>query len=49
LPPASDYFQSTVDLMGQLKPAPATLALLFADDAFDVSVADGTRKSARKT
>jgi branched-chain amino acid transport system substrate-binding protein len=49
LPPASDYFQSTVDLMGQLKPAPATLALLFADDAFDVSVADGTRKAAGKT
>ncbi len=49
LPPASDYFQSTLDLMGQLKPPPATLALLFADDAFDVSVADGTRKAAAKT
>lgn len=49
LPPASDYFQSTLDLMGQLKPPPATLALLFADDAFDVSVADGTRKAVGKT
>ena len=48
LPPASDYFQSTLDLMSQLKPAPTTLALLFADDAFDVSVADGTRKAAGK-
>src|SRR5262249_369809 len=45
LPPASDYFQSTLDLMGQLKPPPATLALLFADDAFDVSVADATPKA----
>jgi branched-chain amino acid transport system substrate-binding protein len=49
LPPASDYFQSTVDLMTQLKPAPKTIALLYADDAFDVSVADGTRKSIGKT
>ena len=49
LPPASDYFDSTLELMGQLKPPPATLALLYADDAFDVSVADGTRKDASKT
>jgi branched-chain amino acid transport system substrate-binding protein len=49
LPPASDYFQSTVDLMSQLKPMPASVALLFADDAFDVSVADGTRKLIGKT
>ena len=48
LPPASDYFQSTLDLMGQLKPAPKTIALLYADDAFDVSVADGTRKAIGK-
>lgn len=49
LPPASDYFQSTLDLMGQLKPAPAQVALLYADDAFDVSVAEGTRKAIGKT
>jgi branched-chain amino acid transport system substrate-binding protein len=49
LPPASDYFQSTLDLMGQLKPPPKTIALLYADDAFDVSVADGTRKAIGKT
>ena len=48
LPPASDYFQSTLDLMGQLKPPPKTIALLYADDAFDVSVADGTRKAIGK-
>lgn len=49
LPPASDYFQSTLDLMSQLKPAPASVALLFADDAFDVSVAEGTHKLLGKT
>ena len=48
LPPASDYFQSTVDLMGHLKPTPKSVALLYADDAFDVSVAEGTRKAIGK-
>jgi len=49
LPPATDYFQSTIDLMSQLKPAPTMVALLYADDAFDVSVAEGTRKAVGKT
>jgi len=44
LAPASDYFKSTVDMFAGLDPAPKTVALLYADDAFDVSVADGTRK-----
>jgi branched-chain amino acid transport system substrate-binding protein len=48
LSPASDYFQSTVDLMTQLNPAPKTVALLYADDAFDVSAAEGTIKSITK-
>ena len=43
LAPASNYFGSTVDMMKTLKPQPKTVALLYADDAFDVSVADGTR------
>jgi len=43
LAPASNYFASTIDMLKQLKPAPHTVALLYADDAFDVSVADGTR------
>jgi branched-chain amino acid transport system substrate-binding protein len=43
LPAASDYFGSTVAMMKQLKPAPVRVALLFAGDAFDVSVANGTR------
>ncbi len=43
LAPASNYFGSTIDMLKLLKPAPQTVALLYADDAFDVSVADGTR------
>ena len=43
LAPASNYFGSTVDMLKSLKPAPRSVALLYADDAFDVSVADGTR------
>jgi len=43
LAPASNYFGSTIDMMKGLKPAPKTVALLYADDSFDVSVADGTR------
>lgn len=44
LPAASDYFRSTIDMMQTLEPSPKNVALLYADDAFDVSVADGTRK-----
>src|SRR5512146_971040 len=43
LAPASDYFGSTISMLKLLKPAPRSVALLYADDAFDVSVADGTR------
>jgi branched-chain amino acid transport system substrate-binding protein len=43
LAPASDYFGSTISMLKSLKPAPRSAALLYADDAFDVSVADGTR------
>ncbi|MFI5399433.1 MAG: amino acid ABC transporter substrate-binding protein [SAR324 cluster bacterium] len=44
LPVASRYFGSTVELMTRLKPAPKSVALLYADDAFDTAVAIGTRK-----
>jgi len=40
---ASNYFGSTVGMLKSLKPAPQSVALLYADDAFDVSVAEGTR------
>jgi branched-chain amino acid transport system substrate-binding protein len=43
LPPASDYFGSTIAAMTKLEPKPHAVALLYADDAFDVSVAKGTR------
>lgn len=43
LAPASNYFGSTIDMLKLLKPAPKTVALLYADDSFDVSVAKGTR------
>ncbi|MDE1972128.1 MAG: amino acid ABC transporter substrate-binding protein, partial [Hyphomicrobiales bacterium] len=43
LAPASNYFASTIDMLKQLNPAPKTVALLYADDAFDVSVAKGTK------
>lgn len=43
LAPASDYFGSTVEMMKALKGGPKSVALLYADDSFDVSVAKGTR------
>lgn len=44
LPPAGNYYASTIEMMGKLDPKPATVALVAADDAFDVSVAKGTRE-----
>ncbi|WP_192248772.1 amino acid ABC transporter substrate-binding protein [Mesorhizobium silamurunense] len=43
LAPASNYFGSTIAMMKELDPAPKSVALLYADDSFDVSVAKGTR------
>ena len=44
LPAASNYFGSTIEAMTRLEPKPRTVALLYADDSFDVSVAKGTRE-----
>jgi branched-chain amino acid transport system substrate-binding protein len=44
LPPADDYFASTIDMLKQSQPQAKTVALVTADDAFDVSVAKGTKK-----
>jgi branched-chain amino acid transport system substrate-binding protein len=44
LPPAGDYYASTVKMLKQLSPTPRTAALISADDSFDVAVAKGTRK-----
>ncbi|WP_292422093.1 amino acid ABC transporter substrate-binding protein [Mesorhizobium sp.] len=43
LAPASNYFGSTVAMMKELDPLPKSVALLYADDSFDVSVAEGAR------
>lgn len=43
LPPAGDYYASTIEMMGKLDPKPKTVALVAADDSFDVSVVKGTR------
>lgn len=48
LPRAEDYFSSTIAMMQQLDPKPKTVALVTADDAFDVSVAQGTRELLKK-
>jgi branched-chain amino acid transport system substrate-binding protein len=48
LPAASDYFGSTIEAMTKLDPRPQTVALLYADDSFDVSVAKGTRELLKK-
>lgn len=44
LAPASNYFGSTVKLLSELEPKVKKVALVYADDSFDVSVAEGTRK-----
>ncbi|HTN65796.1 MAG TPA: amino acid ABC transporter substrate-binding protein, partial [Burkholderiaceae bacterium] len=48
LAPASNYFGSTIDMLKALKTPPKTVALLYADDSFDVSVATGTRPLLKK-
>lgn len=48
LPPADDYFKSTIEMMGKLDPKPKKVALIAADDSFDVSVAKGTRELLKK-
>jgi branched-chain amino acid transport system substrate-binding protein len=48
LPAASNYFGSTIEAIMKVKPRPQTVALLYADDAFDVSVAKGTRELLEK-
>jgi branched-chain amino acid transport system substrate-binding protein len=47
-PPAENYFGSTVAMMTKLEPHVKTIALLTADDAFDVSVRAGTKVLAEK-
>lgn len=46
LPPAGQYFKSTLEMLETFNPAPKTIAILYSDDKFDVSVAEGTKKLA---
>jgi branched-chain amino acid transport system substrate-binding protein len=46
LPPAGQYFKSTLDMLETLKPTPKSVAILYSDDKFDVSVAEGSKKLA---
>ncbi|HEX7968526.1 MAG TPA: amino acid ABC transporter substrate-binding protein [Stellaceae bacterium] len=48
LPPADEYYRSTIEMLGKLDPTVRTVALVAADDSFDVSVAKGTRKLTEK-
>jgi len=47
LPAAGSYYKSTVAMMGKLDPAATSIGLLYADDSFDVSVAEGTKALAK--
>lgn len=48
LPPAGEYFKSTLEFLKTVKPVPKSIAILYADDKFDVSVGEGTKKIAEK-
>ncbi len=48
LPPAGQYFKSTLEMLKTFQPAPKSIALLYSDDKFDVSVAEGTDKLAKE-
>lgn len=48
LPPADQYFESTLAMLKTLKPASTSVAILYSDDSFDVGVADGTEKLAKE-
>ncbi len=48
LPAAGEYFKSTLQFLQTVNPKPKTIAILYADDKFDVSVGKGTKKIAEK-
>ncbi len=48
LPPAGQYFQSTLKMLETFKPVPKSIAILYSDDKFDVSVAEGTNDLAKE-
>jgi branched-chain amino acid transport system substrate-binding protein len=48
LAPAEDYYASTIHMLAKLDPKVKTVALVSADDAFNVSLAKGTRELLKK-
>lgn len=48
LPAAGDYFSSTLTFLKNAKPFPKRVAIIYADDKFDLSVAKGAKKTAEK-
>ncbi len=48
LPPAGQYFKSTLEMLKTFRPAPKTIAILYSDDKFDISVAEGTDKLSKE-
>ena len=46
LPSAANYFQSILAMGKTLDPQPKSVALLYADDEFDIAVAEGARAQA---
>jgi branched-chain amino acid transport system substrate-binding protein len=43
LPPADEYYRSTIDMLQQLDPKPKTVAMVIGDDPFDIELEQGTR------
>jgi branched-chain amino acid transport system substrate-binding protein len=48
LPQAGDYFASTLEFLKGMKPFAKKVAIIYADDKFDVSVAEGTLPKAKE-
>ncbi len=48
LPAAGQYFQTTLEMLAGFKPKPKSIALIYGDDKFDISVAKGAKKIAEK-
>ena len=48
LPPADEYYRSTIDMLQQLTPKPKTVALIIGDDPFDIALEQGTRALLRE-
>jgi len=48
LPQAGDYFASTLEFLKEMKPFAKKVAIIYADDKFDVSVAEGTLPKAKE-